>query len=170
MAHHFSQSLLYICSITRKLFLLIANSPDLSPNLQILLHACPRSDWHPGLLSCPPTNLSPGWMISPSAQASSQPPEVFFYPMPKMHSMFNSYWFSLPQICFIQPHLHLSLDCYGIHLVSIPPPPHSSLPIYFGWKGCCKDSPVSWDRLNFGVKQNGFMSLLLYSLTTGHLT
>lgn len=73
----------------------------------------------------PCTNLSPGWMMSPSAQASSQPPEVFFYPMPKMHSMFSSYWFSLSQIFFIQPHLHHSLDCCGIHLVfvsSLTPP------------------------------------------------
>ena len=53
MDYHFSQSLLYICLIIRKLFLPTASSLDLSPNLQILLHAYPRSAWHPGPLPSP---------------------------------------------------------------------------------------------------------------------
>ena len=113
----------------------LSKPPDSPPCL-------PQECLAPRTSALPCTNLSPGGMMSPSAQASSRPPEVFFYPIPKMHSVFNSYWFSLPQICFIQPHLHLSPDCCGIHLVSVssltPPHPIPPFPFTLGGKDAAK--------------------------------
>ena len=174
MAHHFSQSLLYICSITRKLFLPIANKqsrplfkpPDSPPCL-------PQECLAPRTSVLPPNKPVPRvndhHLPRPQAghlRFSFTPcPKYIQYSIPSGSLCLRS---ALSSPTFTSPWIAMG-STWSLHHPR-PPPPDSSLPVYFGWKACCKDSPVSWDRLNFGVKQNGFMSLLLYFLTTGHLT